>query len=204
MKKRTKVRIRRWVLNLHLYGGLAAFWYLLVYGVSSLSFNHPWLLPAGGGEPVRWESPFSFPDISGDLELARAARDELGLMGWPLPWAMRRDGNGDLRFEMSRPGKKYQIHLDKAAGVARVEAESTGLGSVFHILHGSTEGVPNAGFFAPWGVYTEFTTWYVLFAAASGVYLWASRAREKRLALGVLLGSLGLSGLLMGYVYFAG
>ena len=32
--------MRKWLLNIHLYGGLLCSSYLLLYGVSSLYFNH--------------------------------------------------------------------------------------------------------------------------------------------------------------------
>jgi hypothetical protein len=34
-----------------------------------------------------------------------------------------------------------------------------------------------------WGVYTEICTWFVFFAAASGIYLWVNSQRERKLGL---------------------
>lgn len=196
--------IRRGLLQIHLYGGLAACWYLLIYGISSLSFNHPWLLPGGTEDKTTWERPVNVSDISDNLKLAEATRDELGLIGWPLPWAMRRDEQNVLHFEHSRPGKKYWIQVNPAEKIARVEEQSAGLKSVVNALHGLSEGIPNSGYMKIWTIYTEFTTWFTLFAIISGIYLWAGRARDKKIALWVFSGSVAVSLGFMGYVYWIG
>ncbi|MCI0541003.1 MAG: PepSY-associated TM helix domain-containing protein [Verrucomicrobiales bacterium] len=197
-------RVRRWLLNIHLYGGLVCCWYLLIYGVTSLDFNHPGFLPEARGEKVKWERALNIPDLADNVKLGEAIRDELDLVGWVIPWNMRRDGAGDLQFELSRPGKNYVIATDRAAGKVRVEEQHTGLRSALHSLHGNTEGVPGSRFMHAWNLYTEVTNWLVLFFAGSGIYLWVRRERARRLALGVLLGSLAVSVGLMAYLYFIG
>lgn len=180
------------------------FWYLLIYGVSSLSFNHPWLLPSREGPPRSWEQRMEIPDLADNLKLAEHVRDRLGLMGWPLPWAMSREPNGTLRFEHSRPGRQYRIVADRQAGVVKVEERDTGWRPILGFLHGTTEGVPKAPFTRAWGFYTEITNWFVLFAGLSGIWLWAGRTAERRTALAVLIGSLVLSLAIMGYAYWIG
>jgi hypothetical protein len=204
MDNNKKPCIKKWILNLHLYGGLATCWYLLLYGLSSLCFNHPWLVPESRGPVVRWDRSIDLPPLEDDLQLAEAARDRLGLIGWPLPWNLERDTLGNLRFELSRPGKSYQIWVDPARRTARVEAQNTGLRSILHFLHGSTGGIPGSRYLGVWGVYTEITTWFTLFAIFSGVWLWAKQSRRRPILLSVtaisLLGSLSL----MAYIYFRG
>jgi hypothetical protein len=197
-------RGRRWLLNLHLYGGLVTCWYLVIFGVSSLHFNHRGLIPESRGARVRWERALELPEEADNLKLAEAVRDRLGLFGWPLPWNLKREGNGNLRFEMARPGKQYWIEVDRAAGRVRVEEERRGLASVLHFLHGSTEGVPGAPGLRAWGIYTEITTGLVLFFAGSGVYLWWRRAAARRLAGAILVTSLAVSLALMAWVYLRG
>ena len=197
-------RTRRWLLNSHLYGGLVCCWYLLIYGVTSLDFNHPGLLPETRGKKVKWQRALNIPDLTDNVKLGEAIRDQLDLVGWVIPWNLRRDGAGNLQFELSRPGKAYMILADRAAGKVHVEEQRTGLRSALHFLHGSTEGLPGSGFMNAWSLYTEATTWLVLFFAGSGVYLWARRERDRRLALAVLLGSLAVSVGLMAYLYFIG
>jgi hypothetical protein len=51
-----------------------------------------------------------------------------------------------------------------------------------------------------WGGYTELCTFFVLFAAATGVYLFAARKRERWVGFSVLGVATVLSLLLMVYV----
>jgi len=197
-------RFRRWLLNLHLYGGLIACWYFLLYGVTSLSFNHPGLLPKTEGPKRLWTAPLVVPAESDDLKLAEAVRDRLGLSGWPLPWDMRRDAQGELHFAMSRPGKDYRIHVDASDGIARVEEHRTGLRSILGFLHGSTEGVPNAPWTQVWSVYTEFTTWFLFFAVGSGLWLWVRRPARHRAAGWLLGGGAAASLAFMAWVFWMG
>jgi hypothetical protein len=194
--------MRRWILNIHLYGGLITCWYLLIYGVSSLAFNHPWIVPPLPSGTTTWSRPVQPPPLADDVALAQAVRDELGLFGWPLPWAMKRGSDGALTFDMQRPGKQYRIRVDGAA--AHVEERSTGLRSVIRGLHGMSGGVPGSRWMAPWTAYTEITTWIVVFSAASGVWLWWSRLRNRRAGMMLLALSASLSLGLMVYVFRAG
>ncbi|MCI0541233.1 MAG: hypothetical protein L0Z50_39025 [Verrucomicrobiales bacterium] len=102
-----------WLLNIHLYGGLVSCWYLLIYGVTPLDFNHPWLHPEARGEPVKWERAITVPNLPDNVKLGEAIRYQLDLIGWVIPWNMRRDGAGNLQFELSRPGKNYTIATDR-------------------------------------------------------------------------------------------
>ncbi len=197
-------RARRWLLNIHLYGGLICFWYLLIYGVTSLDFNHPWLFPEVKSEKVKWERALNIPDLADNVKLGETIRDQLDLIGWVIPWNMRRDGAGNLQFELSRPGKNYVIATDRAAGIVRVEEQHTGLRSALLSLHGNTGDVPGSRFLGAWGIYTEITTWLVMFFADSGIYLWVRRERARRFALAVLIVSLAVSVGLMAYLYFIG
>lgn len=38
-------QFRRIVLNVHMYGGLLCFGFLVLFGISVLNFNHPFALP---------------------------------------------------------------------------------------------------------------------------------------------------------------
>jgi hypothetical protein len=55
-----------------------------------------------------------------------------------------------------------------------------------------------------WGAYTEFCTWVVLFSAASGVYFWTRRRKERLIGWILLLGGMGTSFFLMFYIWWRG
>lgn len=191
-------------MRIHLYGGLVCFWYLLIFGVTSLGFNHPGLIPSGLGPATLWERPLVQPDLPDHLKLGEAVQQELDLIGWVLPWNLDRRPSGDLRFELHRPGRQYVITTDRAAGTVRVEERTAGAASILNFLHGSNAGVPGTRFLHLWGFYTEITVWLVLFLAVSGVVLWARRSRNRRTAAWVLTASMASSLALMVWVCFFG
>ena len=197
--------MRIWVLRIHLYLGLLCCGYLLVFGVSSLNFNHPFGFTEPSKQAVSWERAVALPPASEDNNAeSEAVRDALGLIGWPLPWETHRDSpGGDLHFGLARPGKHYTIHVLRSSGRVRVEERPEGYWTVVRALHGN-HGVPGSTLMSAWGMYTEVCTWFVLFAAASGVYLFAARKRERRVGFAILGGALALSLLFMAYVRYGG
>ena len=170
--------LRYWILKIHLYGSLLCSAYLILFGVTSLRFNHPSAPPDAPAPAITWERTISPPTHADDLIAAETARDALGLMGWPLPWTMNRNPAGDLRFDLERPGKSYTIRVRAQDGSAQVEERRKGFLAVVNSLHAMME-VPNSRFARLWGYYTELCTWVVVFAVFSGVYLWATSKRER-------------------------
>ena len=70
-------------------------------------------------------------------------------------------------------------------------------------LH-ATGGLPGSSLMPWWGVYTELCTWFVLLAAVTGVYLWATQKRDRVLALVTLLALSAGSLLFMFYIWARG
>ena len=202
--------MRKWVLRLHLYLGLLCCGYLVVFGVSSLNFNHPFDFTKPSDRKATWERPVALPPASEDNGAeSEAVREALDLPGWAIPWETWRDppapgsSAGDLHFGLARPGKHYAIHVLRGAGRVRVEEKSEGYWTVIRSLHGN-HGVPDSALMSAWAGYTELCTIFVLFAAASGVYLFAARKRERRIGFTILGVATGLSLLFMAYVRYGG
>lgn len=146
--------MRKCILNLHLYGGLLCSAYLIIFGWSSLCFNHRSLVVGSEREPVTWEQPLTLTAPADNAKAADAVRDALGLMGWPLPWKMNRDAEGNLHFDMERPGKSDTVHALFKEGKARIEARPKKILSVVNSLHAIMD-LPNSHFVRFWGYYTE-------------------------------------------------
>ena len=183
--------MRRWLLWIHLYGGLACSAYLIIFGLSSLEFNHHFAFaqPPVSPDTVHWERSVASVPAGNKDKAAEALRDQLGLMWGPLPWETRRDPDGSLSFSMDRPGKHYRVDAHAADGRVKVEEQRTGFWSVVMSLHAPT-GLPNSRLIPWWGVYTEFCTAVVIFSAASGIYLWWKARRDRRA--GLLTAAAGL------------
>lgn len=179
--------MRKWLLNFHLYGGLLCAPYLILFGFSSLHFNHHFRFIDHPAEtpPHAWEAPLKVSALEDNDSMAESVRDSLGLMGWTLPWKTKRDAAGDLTFDLERPGKSYTVQTQLRNGSARVEERSKGFWQVINSLH-AMGAVPNSRFSKWWGGYTEVCTAFVLFAAVSGIYLWVNSKRERRIGLAAL------------------
>lgn len=195
--------MRNWILRVHLYGGLLCSAYLIIFGISSLNFNHRFAFAQPHETKVTWEQPLAIAPVTDNEKAAESIRDALGLMGWTIPWKMQRDRDGNLQFDLERPGKGYTIHALVKEGRVKVEERRKGFWQVFNSLH-ALMSVPQSRFSHLWGWYTELCTWVVLFAGASGVYLWAASKRERRLGWLVLAGAVAASVGLMVYVAVQG
>lgn len=195
--------MRKWVLRVHLYLGLLCAPYLILFGVSSLNYNHPFDFTKERTATRTWEKPVTLPPVAANEKESEAVRDALGLMGWTIPWETHRDGGGDLHFGLARPGKHYTVHVLRSSGAVRVDERPEGYWTVVRHLHGN-KGVPGSWLMTVWGGYTELCTAVVLFAAASGVYLFATRRKDRTAAWTVLGAATALSLAFMLYVRYRG
>jgi hypothetical protein len=192
--------MRKWMLKIHLYGGLLCAPYLFIFGFSSLHFNHHFGFIKDEPQPSsHWEAPLNVQPVKDNDAMAGSVRDSLGLMGWPLPWKTKRDPAGNLEFEMERPGKSYTIRAELTEHRAQVEERKKGFWQVVNSLH-ALGPFPNSRFVFLWGGYTELCTAFVLFAAVSGIYLWLNSKRELRVGLLALVAALLMSFGLMFFV----
>ena len=193
--------MRSFLLKVHIYTGLLCSSYLLVFGISSLNFNHKFGKP--GNETVKWERSLKVVNAENDAALSATVRDALGLIGWVVAWETGRDDRGNLHFSLERPGKRYIIHVLFDENRVKVEETRLGFWAVVNSLHALMR-LPSSPFMTLWGVYTELCVWVVLFSSASGIYLW-TRRRSERLVGWILLGcASGTSLLFMSYVWWRG
>jgi hypothetical protein len=184
--------MRAWVLKVHLYGGLLCAPYLLIFGISSLHFNHRFEFMKAGGEKAAWEAPLRVALPAENPKAVEAARAALGLAGWQIPPKTKRDAEGNLRFDLERPGKGYTVHVLAGEGKARVEERRKGFWATFNALH-ALGPVPGSSLARAWGWYTEVCAGWTLFAAVSGVWLWAVSRRERLAGKATLLAALAAS-----------
>lgn len=188
--------MRKWMLNLHLYGGLVCAPYLLIFGFSSLLFNHHFAFVTPKTQPVNWEAPLSVEPLTNNDAMAESVRNSLGLMGWTIPRQTPREAGADIEFDLERPGKSYTIHTELKQHRARVEERRNGFWQAVNSLH-ALGAVPNSRFTLLWGGYTELCTGFMVFAAISGLYLWINSKREQRVGTIMLCAAVVLSFALM-------
>jgi hypothetical protein len=184
--------MKKLLLDIHIYSGLLCTAYLIIYGLSTISFNHH-------HEPSKtkteWARAVDVRSIKGpakerDQKLAAALRDQLGLLGWVPWWRIKRESDIVLPFDINRPTRTYHVHLDQQTGQVEVEELNSGIWGAVRGLHGLT-GIPNSSWAATWNVYTEISVLAIFFSALSGVYFWWGRPSEHRIGfwlLGLLSG----------------
>ena len=212
--------LRKLLLNLHIYAGLLCFGYLIVFGVSSLNFNHPFAFTRATGETKTWEHPIDLtdlprvtPEMTGDQRVAvkadanHAVRRALGLFGHQRPWRESwwdaKDPN-HYHASLVRPGVDYEVDVQLDRKTAVVKETRTNAWRVMGALHGLHGEMPGSPFVSAWAWYTELCTFAVLFAGVSGVYLWTARKNERRIGLALLGGAGVLSVALMLYLTLHG
>lgn len=196
--------MKKILLQLHLYGGLACAAYLVVFGLSSLNFNHHFGWMEATNAETRWERQITLPDIAEQQPLAEAIRDSLDLFGWTPPWNLRMDAD-TFHCRVVRMGKEYHLRVANATGSVQVKEITKGFWPTFNGLHFLGEHIPNA----PWLVssfpyYQDFTVFVILFSVVSGVWLWSRKKSERKTGLWLIFGLTGVSLLFMVYLWLVG
>lgn len=196
--KPPKKGLRKVIYTVHLYGGLLAVPYLIIFGISSLDFNHHFLGKARSA-PVTWSGSFTpKPELS-DKDSAAWIRDSLNLVGWiPNPHFRRIDA-ANIQFKVLHPGKNYIIRAQLQEGRAEVEEERQSMGYVLVATHGN-RGVPGSGLMDIWAYYGQFCGLLVTFSALSGVYLWLEAGRDRFSGTLIVLIALALSLAFLGWI----
>lgn len=206
--------LRRIVLNLHIYGGLLCFSYLMLLGVSVLNFNHPFAFTRGQPDQTTWTQPVDMPRLAkadgrtpADAMQRRnnAAIDQMMhsfAAAYPTSngsWT----GPDTYHAHLVRPGKEYQIDVHPDQKTATITQIRTGWWALIRDLHGSYYVYPDSVLASTWRFYTDLCVFVVVFAGVSGVYLWTARRRERRIGLLVIGAAGAVSVLLMLLVTFA-
>jgi hypothetical protein len=195
--------LRKIILNAHIYGGLLCFSYLILFGISTLNFNHPFPFTKSPASVATWSQPMALPALARTdgknapeaLKVRRQNNSEIlhALGSFAVPFT---DADGDwidadtYHAHFVRPGKEYEIHVHPSQGSATITQTRMSLWALIRDLHGSYVVYPDSILASTWAWYTELCAYVVVVAGISGVYLWTGRQRERRIGL-VLLGVAG-------------
>jgi len=191
--------MKKFLLQLHVYGGLFCAIQLLIFGISSLNMNHHFSFMQAHTAAVHWEKTISLPDIESPQPLAEAVRDSLGLFGWTPPWNFFQEAD-TFRFKVVHFGKEYQLQLLKSAGVVSVSETQKGFWPTFNSLHFLSENVPNAPWpINSWQYFQNFTVFFLFYSLCSGIYFWSRKKSERKIGITLLV--LGTAGSLFYMMY---
>ena len=190
--------MKKRLIDLHLYMSLLCAPYMVVYGISTLSYNHTWGWIMPGEQTYAWQQRSRLPEGESDLAIATEIRDSLGLIGYVVPWELQ-SSSEELTFVVWRPGKSYRIAQPRQAETVSVTETRRGFFDVMRALHGLAD-LPGSSLGWMWRAYTLISIAALLFAVCSGVYLWWARLPSRRLGLQLLFWGSGSALLFMFYI----
>jgi hypothetical protein len=135
--KQSGVAFAAWNRKAHYYLGLYFLFFLWLFAVTGLLLNHSsWKFAQFF--PTRKTSKFDRPIQSlaraTDLEQARTVLQQLGIDG-EISWSAARSDPARLDFNVSRPGRIYQIETDLKEGRAAVTLTEYNGWGVLRTLH---------------------------------------------------------------------
>lgn len=181
------------VRGLHLYGGLFASPFVLLFAVSVVFLVHAWIPGASAPARLRTVSGLALPagveGLKGAEQLA-AARALLGQVGVQGEISFMRYVPADRRWviAVAVPGAETSVDVQLRTGAATISRRETGLWDALVYLH-RMPGQHNVSLrgnslgMAIWRVLADATVWLILFLTVSGVYLWAVLRAERRVGL---------------------
>jgi hypothetical protein len=180
-----------WVRTLHLYLGLFLSPFILIFALSAIVIAHA-AMPWGGSKaPVESRTvAFQAPGIEDNLAFAKEVQRRLGIAG-EADYVGRRAAENSIVIPVRQPGLTRTIRIDTAAATATIETQKTGFWDGLVYLHkkpGPHNLVmqKNSWPMAVWAVLADATIALLLFATASGIYLWLLLRSERKAGLAFL------------------
>lgn len=187
----------RWLRSIHLYGGLLCSSYLVVYGISSLLFSHPFArLKREGPVSERIDTlaaPITRDDPGGT---ARSIASELALVGRIDNAKWQPDSM--LSFSVLRPGYRYSVRAQES-GVVTLSEQRLGVTAVLKGLHDARQ-YPGSLPLTLWWNFTHITILVMLFSTVSGILLWIGSGRFALSGRQLLIGGSVLCVALIGWL----
>lgn len=173
---------------LHLYFGLFVSPFILIFSISVLVLNHAdyfnMLRPTQELEPIK-KDLVNFQPQSSDSLTAKSILQQLGITG-EIDWIHKTDST--FSFPVNTPGLNKLISLNTKTGTVLVTQRDEGIfkGMTYlHIMPGQHNARMrgNSVFMKAWRVVTDVFVYFVLFASATGVFLWYFLRPERKLGM---------------------
>ena len=199
------MKLKNLLLQIHLYVGLFCTPYLIIFGVSSLSFNHANMKEAFTPiDSTLLNYQFDKVNFSSPKKLDSALTDSLKLMGWFIPWESHVDSVG-FHVNHRHLGRDYRFSGEWGKQPIKMVTNSTRKISMIKGLHGLGEKIPGAPWWInAWQYYQDLTVYALLFWVCSGLIMWWQSKTRNMTSTIFLFGSVGLSIGLMIYLWLVG
>ena len=181
------------VRKLHLYFGLFISPFILIFGLSVLFLNHPWIadkLTPVENIPEERSKLNQFPRDTSDLATARNVMSLLNISG-EVSWVSERDER--MFIDVNKPGLKTTIKVDLKTDSVYINKTKEGSFRAMNYLH-MMPGQHNAHlrgnsfFMKVWRVLSDAVVYLILFLTSSGIFLWVFHKKERKNGLIALVG----------------
>lgn len=210
--------LRKVILNIHTYGGLLCFSYLMILGISTLNFNHPFAFTKSPASVTTWNQPLVIGELkkTDGLDVAqrtpieaennRAIVRAIGSFAavWPSTLSGKWVDADTYHLNFTRPGRIYQVDVHTNLGTATITQTRTSFWTIIRDLHGGYSIYPESPVASTWSWYTELSVFFVIGAIVSGIYLWLRRRRDRCAGLIVLAAASAMSLGVMALIIFQG
>ena len=180
-----------WSRDIHLYVGLFASPYIIVFALSTILLNHNWNF-TGNPDVEEWEAQVELAEGLEPLQQGFHILDQLGLQGrvgarkLPAARAKLYPGQEVFSVGVSKLGQNTQIEIDQETGVARIKQTTTGAMRAIIEMHmrpgpHSPRSFMNWIFEKIWAALSDSVVYMLLFLSISGTYLWYVLKAERKI-----------------------
>lgn len=170
------MRLRNFIIKIHIYAGLLTFAQLALYGAAGLIATAHHVQDLKSVQAVR-DVPFTVPPSKTDKEVADLAFASLTMpLTRPIPgWAIRRTPDNDLLLDFYNVNGIYRVVVLEREQKLRIDEIRNTTAHFLVIAHAITMSDPEAPrVLRAWAYYNELALWCLLAFCVSGVYLWVS------------------------------
>jgi hypothetical protein len=173
--------------NTHLSLGVAAFLFLMMYGMSAVQMAHTrWF----SMKPTVSETSVTLgQDTSDDPRAIARALRSIGVRG-DMGEVTANDAG--YKFEVARPGAYYKIEYARATREARVRINTTGFMAVLNRIHHLGGAWHEYAPLNVWGVMIGLVSGGLILLGVSGIYLWFTIHSERAIGIALLAINLGI------------
>lgn len=199
--------------DLHLYAGLFASPFVLLFAVSVFFLVHAWVpgrsreAAAPGRTVHNLRLPSNLESLSGRprVDAIRSVLDQVGVQG-EIGFIRHIPKERRLVVPVSVPGRETTVDIDLSARRALIAERQTGVADALITLHKSP-GPHLANIrmnwlpMLTWRWLADATVYLLLFITATGIYLWIALRAERRIGIALLTaGAVSFFGMVYAFV----
>lgn len=132
-------KLNTYFTKLHIYGGLFSSWFFFIVGISVLNFQHQFL-PEKDTKIIKYAKDISFDSSLKPDTLSKYIRSQLGVSGYTPRWEFRQNKSGMFRFLIQRPGRTFEVKLNRNEDPVEVKEIFYSTGKILRAMHFGSAG----------------------------------------------------------------